>query len=236
MTMRYLLAALLALLPLPALADVTARYSAGKDVLLIEIDDDGNSRIGIDGKFGIIRRDGVDYAVLSRPEGDTKVVELAELLTILSSVMTSTPTPDAMAVEKFVLAAKGEAMVGGRKGILWNFGPEKEADGRPGDMLEIVISDDPALAPVAAIIRRTVELLLPVFGAMIPESSGFAGQASALTSKGAPLRVDKMIELQSVETGEIDPRRFELPAPVISAAEFMQSAGPPPAIEVKPLP
>lgn len=234
--MRYLLAAILALLPLPALADVTAHYSAGKDVLLVEVDDGGNTRIGIDGKFGIIRRDGVDYAVLSRPEGDTKVVALAELLTIMSSAVTNTPKPEAMTVDKFVLVAKGDALVGARKGTLWNFGPEKEADGRPGDMLEIVISDDPALAPVAAVFRLTLDSLLPVLGAMIPDSSGFAAQAATLIAKGAPLRVDKMIELQSVETGEIDPKRFELPAPVISAVEFLSSMEPGPAIEVKPLP
>ncbi|HEX8301706.1 hypothetical protein [Sphingomonas sp.] len=224
-----ILAALLALLPMPALADVTARYSAGKTELVVESDDGGNARITVAGKFGIIRRDGSDYVVVTTPTGETKVAALAELLAMMSGAMTArtkSAAPSGLAIEKFVLLAKGEATVGERKGSLWSFGPDKEQDGRPGKMLDVVISADPALAPIAAVFRRTLESLLPVLGAVIPEASGFAPKALELIGKGAPLRIDKLVELQSVATTEIDPKRFDLPAPVITAMEFLSAMSP----------
>ena len=71
-----------------------------------------------------------------------------------------------------------------------------------------------------------LESLLPVLGAVIPEASGFAPKALELIGKGAPLRIDKLVELQSVATTEIDPKRFDLPAPVITAMEFLSAMSP----------
>ncbi|MES2986493.1 MAG: hypothetical protein V4808_01170 [Pseudomonadota bacterium] len=226
--MLRLLAAFLALLPLPAWADVTATYSAGKMTLLVESDDNGNSRIGIEGKFGIIRRDGFDYAVMALPNGETKVTELSELLSFISAAVAGESKKDAASVldKPFVLTMKGDVMVGDRKGTLWNFGPEKEKDGRAGQMKEFVMSADPALAPVGAIFARTVEALMPLMAAIIPESTGFSAKARNLFSSGAPLRIDTLVALQSVTVTEIDPKRFELPAPVIPAMEFMMAMNP----------
>lgn len=226
--MLRLLAAILILLPLPALADVTARYSLGKDVLLVEADDGGNARIGIDGKFSIIRRDGSDYVAMTNAAGETRVAELSELIILFDAAVAEGPKKGSVALEgmKFLLVAKGDASVGTRAGTAWSFGPEKENDGRTGKMLEVVMSDDPALAPVGAVLRRMVETFEPLFGMIASESSGFYAKALDLASKGTPLRID-VVELQAVDTADIDVKRFELPAPVISAVEFMASMEPP---------
>lgn len=236
----YLLAAILALLPLPALADVTARYSAGKDVLLVESDDAGNSRIGIEGKFGIIRRDGHDYAVMTMSTGETKVAELSGLLSLMSTAMAGkakAAAQDDAPEMKFVLVTKGEAAVGTRKGAVWSFGPEVGLEGKAEKQLEFVMTGDPDLAPIGAIFGRTVETLLPLLNAVMPGTADFGPKAIELMAKGAALRIDKVIELQSIDTAEIDAKRFELPAPLVEPTEFMMAMAPSGAAEgFKPLP
>ncbi|RYY23325.1 MAG: hypothetical protein EOP62_20455 [Sphingomonadales bacterium] len=232
-----LFVAILALLPMPALADVTARYSTGKDVLLVEIDDNGNARVGIDGQFGLIRRDGTDYAVMIGADGETRVVELAELIELMGGANKASAGTANPAIERanFLLIAKGEATVAGRVGVIWSFGPEKENDGRPGEMLEVVMSADPTLAPIGTLLRRMMGTLQPFVAMIVPEASGFYPKAVELAAKGAPLRVAK-IELQSIDTADIAAARFDLPAPVISAAEFAATMGSGPNMEVQPLP
>lgn len=239
--MLRLLAAILALVPAQALADVTARYSMGKDVLTVEVDDGGNSRLGIEGMFSLIRRDGYDYVVMIPPGGEAKVTELGALMQIMAGAMQDQKPPAGMFPEpKFALVSKGDVTVGGRAGTLWSFGPMAQpGDPKPQRAIELTMSADPALAPVGEVFRRTVMALLPQFSAIVPESSGFAPQAAELMAKGTPLRIDKKFELQSVETAEIDPKRFELPAPVISAVEFMtamEPGGGGGGVEFNPLP
>lgn len=126
----------------------------------------------------------------------------------------------------FVLQAKGDTVVSGYTGVAWAFGPEQEADGRKGEMKEFVMSADPVLAPVGAIFARTVDVLLPLMRAIIPDSTGFAAKARELLATGTPLRVDTLFELKTVTTTEIDAKRFELPAPVIPAMEFLMAMEP----------
>lgn len=227
--LRKLLATALALLPVPALADVTARYAVETQTLLVEVDDGGNARIGMDGKAGIIHRDGVDYLFVVDRSGKTRVTELAELATTIAAVMASAkrkidlPGAESM---RFVLTAKGAATVAGRPGALWSFGPAPKpgTDAATQRQLEIVMSADPALAPVGNVFRRIAETSLPLFGLAFPEATGFAAGAAQLIAKGTPLRIMEKIEFQSADSAEIDPRRFELPAPVLSAIDFLEAA------------
>lgn len=223
--MRLLLALLLALLPMPAWADVTARYASGKDTVVVEIRDNGDARIDAGGKFGIIRRGGVEYALINAPNGEIKVVKLAELVVLMAGVRGAEPTPDALKTEEtFVLIAKGNAIVAGHAGTIWAFGPEKERDGRAGKLLEFVMSPDPLLQPVGALFRRVIEVAKPLLAIMVPEAGSFYPLALELAAKGAPLRISKA-ELRSVDSAAIDPKRFELPGPVVPAMEFLTALG-----------
>lgn len=234
--MRLLLVLFLALLPMPALADVTVRYELGKQVLTVEVDDGGDSRIDVGGKFGIIRRGGTDYAVMMLPNGDGKVTPLAELVTMVSAMVAGESAPP-LSEMQFVLVGKGPAEMAGRQGMLWSFGPanSEELKKKGGNTLELVVSSDPQLAPIGATLHRTLVIVQPLLALVAPASSGFGPKAVELAAKGTPLGADKLFTLKTVETANIDPKRFELPAPAVSAMEFlsaMESGG----AEFKPLP
>lgn len=235
MRLELILAALLAVLPAPApaLADVTARYSAGKATILVEVDDGGNSRIGMDGKFAIIRRDSVDYVVAYVGEA-AKVAELDALLAVLKSQLPSKTLPRADEM-RFTLTAMGEASIAGRSGTRWGFGPVAATQpATPIDRkLLVVVSRDADLAPVGAVFLRLSDSLLGVLGTFVPESTGFALGARELLGKGTPLSLGLAgapsaaeLVFQSADTADIDHKRFELPAPVLTAGEFMMSVSP----------
>ena len=58
--------------------------------------------------------------------------------------------------------------------------------------------------------------------AIFPASSGFGPRLLELLSKGTPLLAVPFLELQSVDTAEIDAKHFDLPGPVIAADELEQ--------------
>jgi hypothetical protein len=172
-------------------------------------------------------------------EAETRVARFAELLEIMMADKGSqAPPPSLFADVKMTLIPTGEAMIAGRAASLWDFVPAMPAgDPNMERPLEVAISADPALAPVGDVFRRLVEALLPAFATILPESTGFAARTRELLAKGTPLRVGKKFELQSVDIVEIDPKRFDLPGPVITAAEFlagMEGRGNP--IALVPLP
>ncbi|MET0308394.1 MAG: hypothetical protein ABW023_06785 [Sphingomonas sp.] len=227
---------LLCAAPMPALADVTARYAlgGGKEVLLVEIDDGGNARIGIDKGFGLIRRDGVDYLVIDM-KGDQLVTRLDDAIKVLKTQIATKSVVDDGTGPLFVLGGGPETQVSGFAATSWTLGP-KEAGGKT---LQIAISDDPELAPVGAMLRRLADSALSVFeGSVIPASSQFGPRVRELLAKGTPVQIAPLMELESVDHKEIDSHRFDLPGPVVSA-EMLAQAIPShaePAGPLKPLP
>lgn len=217
------LAALLA--PLPALADVTARYGVDGKELVVEADEGGNSRVELAGKFAIIRRDGADYVVLYGKTGP-KVFELQALATLFKAML-----PKAAEKEKVQFGVEpgtAPATVAGRTGSVWLMrmlaGPEKDHKRH----IEIVTSADPQLAPIGRIVARAADLALDFMAGFIPESTQFGAAARCILAKGALLRIQPVdsgvpgkavFELRSVDSATIDPKHFELPGPVTSAEE-----------------
>jgi hypothetical protein len=219
---------LLCAAPMPALADVTAQYVlGGKEALTVEVDDGGNARLGIDGKFSLIVRDGVEYCAITLKD-QVLVVRYADLVALAKVKMKSDSAGQAKASQEdklFVLGSGGAAEVAGRKGMTWTFGPKDEA--ADGHMLEVVMSDDPELAPVGSLIRRALEPAIPVLTGLFPDASNFGARVTELLGKGTPLRVAPFLEMASVDRKEIDPHRFDLPGPVMSAEEFDKIASAP---------
>lgn len=227
MRLKLMFAALLMLLPVPALADVTARYALGEkgeDTLVIESDDGGNLRAGVGEKFLLIRRDGVDYIIVGDAAGTMKVARFDAVLEVVSGQMkTMVGGTDATRM-KFVLTEGGPETVAGRAGTIWNFGPEEEG-GKPGKMLDVVISGDPQLAPIGLLFRRMVESIGPVMGGLLGPGN-FAALGTELFSKGAPLRVGPVLKLLSVDTADVAASRFDLPGPVIEPMEWLAAMTP----------
>ncbi len=226
------LAALLALAPSPALADVTARYAVGGKELVVEVDDGGNSRFEVGGKFTIIRRDGTDYIVIQEKDGP-KVFEMAGLVELMKGILPK--TPEAAEKEKIAfgaVAGTDPITIAGIAGAVWQMRMlEGPADDRKR-YVEIVTSADPRLAPVGQVFGRTADVALEFMANFIPESSLFGGTVREILAKGAPLRVqpvdpakkeEMLLEFKSLDTAEIDAKHFELPAPVTSIDEIFGS-------------
>ncbi|MDG2533263.1 hypothetical protein P6144_06365 [Sphingomonas sp. HITSZ_GF] len=234
MRTKLFLATILLLAPLPALADVTARYAVGGKELVVEVDDGGNSRIGVDGKFAIIRRDGTDYIAISDKEGP-KVFELQAMIDLFKGILPKSKEEEADAFE-FALAPGAAVAIAGQQGNAWNLVMVKGDDESKKKHIEMVMSADPALEPVGTVFRRSVASLIGLAGAMFPEKSGFTARLTELFDKGALLRVrpvdqgaekpePALIEFKSFDTAEIDAKHFELPAPVTSADEIFGAMG-----------
>ncbi len=223
------LATILALAPMPALADVTARYSAGGKELVIEVDDGGNSRLDVGGKFTIIHRDGVDYIAVTDKDG-TKVFELQAMVDLIKGIIPKTEDPKAKEFQ-FGIAPGAGVMVAGQQGDAWKLLMVKGDEASKKKHIEMVVSADPKLAPVGTVFRRAIDTVTSFFGAMFPEETGFSARLTELFAKGTPLRVtpieegatkqeSPLIEFKSLDTAEIDAKHFELPAPVTSADEI----------------
>lgn len=105
--MRRLLLPIALLLPAPALADVTARYDAHGAEFAVEVDDGGNARAGIDGRFALIRRDGVNYVVLYSRDG---VPHVARADAVLARMAELSRPPETWRNQS---AAGGDAIVAG---------------------------------------------------------------------------------------------------------------------------
>jgi hypothetical protein len=237
---RVLLSAALALLPAPALADVTARYAMGKDVLTIEADDDGDWRVDVPGKFTLIHRGAIDYVVMQRgPEA--MVFKLEDLVAMIKPDLqrTSGKNTEAFMQAKFVLKRGGDVEVAGYKGASWNLGLEVPTP--KGRTLDVVTSKDPALAPIGAVFLAVQRHVAALAADQFTPESNFLALVGKLVESGTPLRMAPLVELRSVDGTAIDPKRFELPGPVIDSAILQaelatRAEGSEPAPDLPPLP
>lgn len=226
---KLLLAALLALAPSPALADITARYSAGGKELVVEVDEGGNSRVEVGGKFAIIHRDGTDYIAVTDKEG-TKVFELQAMVDLIKGFIPRSEDPKAKEFQ-FGIAPGAAVAVGGQQGEAWKLLMVQGDAASKKKHIELVVSTDARLAPVGEVFRRAIGTINSFFGALFPEETGFSARLTELFGKGTPLRITPveegaakpegpLIEFKALDTAEIDAKHFELPAPVTSADEI----------------
>jgi hypothetical protein len=211
-------AAAFALARLPAAADVTARYTIGRDQLSVEVEDNGDYRAEIPGKFALMRRSGVEYVVFFK--GEAAVVERQAFLTLARKMIPATPSRPAGEPQRTLVSAGGEEKIAGRSGTLWKI----RLDRAEAQTIEAVMSADRDLAPVGAIFAGFLDAGLQMFVAMIP-ASDFADRAREVFAKGTPLRVVLMqeVRLVSVSAADIDAARFALPGPVLDAKAFDQA-------------
>lgn len=213
---RVLLSAALALVPSPALADVTAQYAMGKDVLTIAADDGGDWRVDVPGEFTMIHRGAIDYVVIVQG-GETMVFKLEDLVRLIKPRLprTSGGSED-FARARFALTRTGDAEVAGYKGMRWKLGLEVP---RPkGHDVDVVTSADPALAPIGAVFLAVQRHIAELVGDQFTAESNLLALVARLAESGTPLRLAPLIELRSVDSTAIAPKQFELPGPVIDWA------------------
>jgi hypothetical protein len=226
MRLKSVVAAMLLLLPAPALADVTARYAVeGKDQLVIEADDGGNARLSLGEKFMLIRRDGVDYIIAADASGKLHVAPFDGVAEVLSGQFKGlfAAGGDAEPEMTFILEPGAQETIAGREGMGWRFGPGPK-DGKPGDLIDVVMSADPALAPIGQVFQRAVATLGPVIG--LYGGDNLTELAGELFAKGTPLRVGAKFRLDSVDMADLPASRFELDGPVLEPMEWFEAIMP----------
>lgn len=205
----------------PALADMTAIYrvsgstKASENVLMkLETaangDIHGDMLIGADGTTFVMRA-GETYLIQPGRKGAVvRVDDLTKVVAEHAEWIDPLVRATAEKLKSGKLVERGIVKVNGRTGTayFWQYG-----DGQFSADPRLVISDDPALAPLtrAVSIQFGIETLM--MGEM-KESGAFKSMADLL-NRGAPLKYGPA-ELQSVSNDPIPPERFGLPSQPIS--------------------
>jgi hypothetical protein len=194
----------------PAQADLTATYVAvnpGMNFKMkVEVAANGDLRADVSNPgLYLIRRQGHSYFVVADPAGPV-VEDTADVGAVMQEQLAKLDPHfcDAFTHMATKLVSRGATTLAGRTGEAFAI------EGRPAAPPQVVISHDPALAPLGA-----------AMAAQFRESSALMGQCwssvpmiaqmQALLDSGAPLQFGPA-QLDTVETGPIDPAHFMLPA------------------------
>jgi hypothetical protein len=210
MTMIRALLVLLLIAATPARAQMAAVYTAGPGgpEVKIEVSASGDIRVSGDGaEGGMIILGGETYLLDQGPEGP-EVMRAEDFGAAVSEEFAKLPgPPDGQPSLGARFEKRGEVEINGRKGtayylVMPDFGSLDEPD--------LVISTDPALAPLGAAmavqLQNSLKILPGDAGALYPFDAMIA-----LLKTGAPLR-HSGLELVSVNTAPIPAERFVLPA------------------------
>lgn len=220
-----LLAFALAMAPLPAAADVTATYSVGKAQLMIEVDDSGDYRAEIPGKFALVRHGGDEFVMVTH-NGKVRAARSEIFFALLKTKTAKTASADGPgATMRFVATQGKDEVVAGRKGSNWQIAPEAQGPGA----LVMVMSADAQLAPVGGVFHRTIVRALDAFAPIFENNTSFRDQIAAVLAKGTILRLagPESIVLQNVNGDEIEAGRFASPTELLDSAAFDAALGEP---------
>jgi len=227
--MRRLVAVTLALVSAAAPADagIKAIYDKpDKSPLTIEIADNGDARVGPDDQSMYVLLLHDTAYVVATQDGKLMVARLADVAAAFDKVMppifgklfsaaAEGAKGDSTKIEKI-----GPRTVNGREGIAYRL-----KGGDPNDKApEMVLSPDPALAPVGKAMGRFTEatmlLLAPLFG---KETANMVGEMRAVLALGTPLQGADGMTLRSVETADVPPARVTLPGKPQTVDEIVKS-------------
>lgn len=196
----------------PAQADITAIYlnddrESGVE-MKVEIAANGDLRTDSDGSGRyLIRRGGRIYFVEQSPQGPI-VEDFADVVAVIQEELGKMGPNVCDRLQagspKSRLVSRGRVTIAGRIGEA--YAPE----GREGSPPRVVISRDPALAPLGTALAAHFRMSMALMGRCASKVPMVA-QTEALLDSGAPLVLGP-VRLGSVETKAIDPARFVLPA------------------------
>jgi hypothetical protein len=210
----------------PADAGLKAIYDKPDNApLTIEIADNGDARVGPDDQSMYVLLIGDAAYIVTIKDGKTSAARLTDVAAAFDKVMppifgklfgaaAAATKGDTTKIEKI-----GPRTINGRAGIAYRLkGGEGEAPP------EIVLSEDPALAPVGKAMGRFTEatmlLLAPLFGNAVPE---MVGEMRAVLALGTPLKGGDGMALRSVETVDVPPARVALPGKLQTVDEIVKS-------------
>jgi hypothetical protein len=207
----------------PAFADITANYvgATSADTMKIEIASNGDVRGDISNQNSyFITRDGHGYVVEASANGPV-VMRVEDIVAVMAEQTKKLPEMPAD-VDKIMPAfalVKGEQVtIRGRQGIAYYMGSRSSTD-RP----TLVISGDPALAPLQIALDRQYDMSIEMMGHLLGTANPFSSMEDVLKT-GAPLVFIGM-ELDTINDDPIPAARFALPAAPVSLDEVRKSLG-----------
>lgn len=202
----------------PAQAGVRATYVTPGETqpLVVEVADNGDSRVGEAGSddYGLLVG-GQFYMVGGKP-GEYTVARVGDIAKAIDNVVGpifgdifsrgGAPAPK-VAIRS---VAKGERVVAGQKGIVYAVtGLDHE---KPDAAIDVVVSRDPALRPIGAALEGFMNAALipgaPLLGAGATE---LIEETRTIFALGTPLSSDGRFTLQKVETLNVPAERVALP-------------------------
>lgn len=203
----------------PAEADITARFrQLGDDQLMVvEVDESGASRLTVSQAVYVIVG-GETYMVLTDPQGSF-VVRQQDFMALLAGLLPVAAQADGSAGGgSATIAEAGSETLAGRVGTLFRVSRPQ----RPADILELVVSADPELAPIG---RSIAAHMGPFFTAMGGDMQAFGPATSELMARGTVIRLGDLWRLESVDTAPVPPSAFALPSAPISAEALAARLG-----------
>jgi hypothetical protein len=216
------IAALVAAGPAAAQTDLTATYRAtgGMEMVMrVEVAANGDLRGDMSGPgLYMIKKAGRTYFVMPGPQGPL-VEDFEDLAAVMQEEIAKTQPHLCDEISKIdnpmQLKPAGTVTIAGYRGEAYSMST------RPDSRPDLVISRDPALAPLRAAMAAQFRLSGTAMGACSPNVRMFR-QMQDLLESGAPLALGPM-RLEKVETGPIDPARFVLPAPPATREQIRES-------------
>jgi hypothetical protein len=234
-----------------AQADITARYEgAGNQAPTVSIAVDDAGQVHVEGgrpnqpdqRMVLITRGGVGYFSGTDVQGSFVARQDDMLAVVNDAIRQAMPAAvrDALshvAQARFEIVEGGLETVGGRQGRVYTLRPvlppapvpasAHGGDGTdnpdaPQPPFEIVISDDPELAPVGREMARLFASGVPLIEAVLGALPETATQLQNLLARGTPLRIGDQFQLRSVSAAPIPDRTFALPAPPLTRAQLAE--------------
>lgn len=222
MRLRLLLAATALFAAQPAAAGIVAHYRLGQGpeqrLMVVEVNDRGDSRAAIGGGRALLLLDGTFYVVKTDADGpyagrledfvglwEDEVVVEGSRRQAHGPFLAVPPLPPPPQVR---LIRGGTEIVAGRRGIVWRVrDPAVPAEARAE---EFVVSADPDLAPLNGILGPRG----PATADQLLDPNGFAHARWAIYRRGAILREGRHLRLERAEIRPM-PDAFALPGPVL---------------------
>jgi hypothetical protein len=220
--------ALLALLlAAPALAGTEASYVQPDGTrLIIEIDDNGDARIGeVDGaEYGLLLKDG--FYMVGREQGKWRTARLTDVAAaidqavrpifgdVLSPGSTRRPPPG------FRIEARGERDHNGGKVKV--YAVHRMSGTQPQEPEIFLMSDNPELRPVGRVLEQFMNAAIVPSGVLLgPAAADIIAETRAIFALGTPIDAGGRFKLDSLHPAMTPLAPMPLPAPPASTAELV---------------
>jgi hypothetical protein len=227
---------------LPATASAQARANA--PTMTLAADDAGQARIEMVApanapgaaagprppSVALITREGVGYFALNGPQAGQELVARQEdafalIIPIASGLAGGSAREGVqeMMRQRVEIVPVGAESVAGVRGQLYRVVMVSGETRSPP--IEIVLSNDPRLAPAGRELMRLTDSLRPLVVAVMGGEPQVYAALRSLLGQGTPLRITNAFVLDSFSTEDVPDSRFALPGPVMTRAQLGEMMG-----------